>query len=140
MNKARILVIEDNRSLVRLYESILTRKGYDVLAAFNGEEGLQKAREEKPDLIILDIIMPKMDGYEVCRHLRRDPATAAIPVLMLTRKGSLDDSGSSGAQWSYDPHVQERLEGFRVEAHDFVTKPVAAKELLKRVKALLLDW
>ena len=114
-SKGRILVVDDNRSLVRLYKSILTRKGYDVLTAYDGEDGLRMARWHKPDLIILDISMPIMDGYEVYRHLQSDPDTADIPVLMLTR-------------------AQERPEGLDVDANDFLSKPVAAKEMLDWVK------
>ena len=117
-SKARILVVEDNRSLVRVYESILTRKGYEVLSAFDGEDGLRMAIWDKPDLIILDVSMPIMEGDEVYRHLQSDPDTAKIPVLMLTR-------------------TKEPPEGFDADADDFLSKPVAAKEMLERVQALL---
>ena len=118
-SKARILVIDDNRSLVRVYERLLQKEGYVVFTAYDGEDGLRKARWDKPDLIILDIIMPKMNGYEVFRRLKSDPDIADIPVLMLTR-------------------VKERPTGLNdVVALDFLSKPVAAKEMLDRVKALL---
>ena len=114
-SKGCILVMEDNRSLVRLYESILTRKGYDVLSAYDGEEGLRRAISDKPDLIILDIIMPKVNGDEVYRHLQSNPATAKIPVLMLTR-------------------IKEQPEGLNIDANDFLSKPVAAKDMLDWVR------
>ena len=118
-SKARILVVDDNRSLVRVYERLLQKEGYVVFTAYDGEDGLRKVRWDKPDLIILDIIMPKMNGYEVFRRLKSDPDIADIPVLMLTR-------------------VKERPTGLNdVVALDFLSKPVAAKEMLDRVKALL---
>ena len=134
-SKARILVIDDDPSLVLIVERVLQTKGFEVLTAFNGLEGLQKAREEKPDLIILDIIMPRMDGYEVCRRLQNDPATAAIPVLMLTVKGRT--GGRIADARRFDTRVQDRARGFDVGATEFLSKPITAKELVKRVKALL---
>jgi len=126
-SKARILVVDDNRSLVRVFERLLQKEGFEVLTAFSGPEGLQKAREEKPDLIILDVIMPDMDGYEVCRHLQRDPDTARIGVLMLTR---LDLK-------RFAPGAEEGMEGTEVGPMEFLTKPVTAEELLNRVRHLL---
>ena len=137
MGKARILVVEDNRSLVRVYERLLQKEGYEVLTAFDGLEGLQKALKEKPDLIILDIIMPKMDGYEVCRYLKRNPDTATIPVLILTRMGSLGGPDSEKSKRHYYERTKEQLAGFDVGAMDFLSKPVTAKEMLERVKGLL---
>ena len=126
-SKARILVVDDNRSLVRVLEHLLEKEGFEVLTAFDGPEGLQKAREEKPDLIILDIIMPEMDGYEVCRLLQRDPDTARIAVLMLTR---LDLK-------RFTSRDEERIEGLQAGAIDYLSKPVTAKGLLDRVRGLL---
>ncbi len=136
-SKQRILVVDDNHSLVLVLERLLQKAGFDVLTAFDGLEGLQKTREEKPDLIILDIIMPKMDGYEVCRRLKGDPYTADIPVLFLTRKGSLAGPDSIKALRRYYNRVQERLGGFDAGALDFLSKPVTARELLDRVRGLL---
>jgi len=130
----RILVIDDNRSLVKVIEGILTKEGYEVLTAFDGHEGLQKAVAEKPDLVILDIVMPKADGYEVCRLLHDNPATETIPVLMLTVKGQVDealDKETLGARYA------ERRMGFDVGALDFMNKPVKANELLEAVKKLI---
>lgn len=135
--KVRILVIDDNRSLVRLYERLLQKAGYEVLTAFDGLEGLWKALNKKPDLIILDIIMPKMDGYEVCRRLKGNPATADIPVLILTRKGSLAGPDSVKTKRLDHDRVQDRLSGFEAGAMDFLSKPVTDRELLNRVRGLL---
>ena len=138
-SKARILVVDDNRSLVRVLERLLEKNGFQVITAFDGLQGLQRAREEKPDLVILDIVMPEMDGYEVCRHLQCDPDTARIAVLMLTQKGRVDDyiSDLSRDLEPFDHRVQERIEGFEAGALDFLSKPVTARELLNRVSGLL---
>ena len=136
-SKARILVIDDNRSLVRVYKRVLQKAGYKVLTAFDGLEGLWKVLNEKPDLIILDIVMPKMDGYEVCRRLKGNPATVDIPVLILTRKGSLAGPDTVEAKRRDHDRVQDRLSGFEAGAMDFLSKPVTARELLDRVRGLL---
>ena len=133
---ARILVVDDNRSLVRVIEGVLQKNGFQVLTAFDGEEGLRQAKAEKPDLIILDIVMPRMDGYQVCRALQDDPNTSAIPVLMLTVKGQVDDPDLDEA--SVRSGIEERMAGFDVGALDFLSKPVKANELLERVRNLLL--
>ena len=136
-SKARILVIDDNRSLVRVIEGVLQRQGYEVLTAFDGVEGFEKAKKEKPDLIILDIVMPKMDGYEACRHLQRNPATAGIPILMLTVKGQVNEVANPEDQRDYYARIRERLAGFDAGALEFLSKPVTAKELVKQVQRLL---
>jgi two-component system, OmpR family, alkaline phosphatase synthesis response regulator PhoP len=135
--KTRILVIDDNRSLVRLMEGVLQKAGYEVLTAYDGLEGLAKALNGKPNLIILDIIMPEMDGYEVCRRLQRHPMTASIPVLMLTVKGKVDQTVETAKQINFQSRVQDRNEAFDAGAVEFMTKPVTAAQLVKRVKAIL---
>jgi putative two-component system response regulator len=97
---------------------------------------LEKARREKPALIILDIVMPDMNGYEVCSRLQRDKTTASIPVLMLTVKGQLDTVPSQDKR-TYEKRLEERNKGFEVGAIDFVSKPVQAKVLIERIKRLL---
>jgi DNA-binding response OmpR family regulator len=134
-SEAHILVVDDNRSIVRLIEALLQKEGFEVFTAFDGLEGLQKARDEKPDLIILDIIMPRMDGYEVSRLLQDSPDTAAIPILMLTVKGQVDDP--SLGDDALEAGVRERMDGYEAGAVEFLSKPIKAKELLDRVKALL---
>lgn len=134
-SKARILVIDDRERMVKIVQRILEKEGYEVLTAFDGLEGLRKAQEKKPNLIILDIIMPKMDGYEVCRRLQSDPDTAAISILLLTVKGQTDDPNIDDE--TIDARIQERIEGFEAGAVEFLSKPVTSEELLDRVKALL---
>jgi len=134
-SKPRILIVDDSRLTVKLIERVLHKAGFEVLTAFDGKAGLQKAREAKPDLIVLDIMMPKMDGYEVCRHLQANPDTANIGVLILTAKGDVDND--VGQQYELAIRVQDRLQGFDAGAVEFLSKPVKAKELVKRVKAVL---
>jgi len=134
-SKVHILVVDDNRSVVRIIEVLLQREGFEVLTAFDGLEGLQRAREEKPDLIILDIVMPRMDGYEVCRLLQDDPDTAAIPVLILPVKGQVDDPSLDDQ--TIEARIQEQMAGYEAGAMDFLSKPIKARELVKRVRTLL---
>jgi DNA-binding response OmpR family regulator len=135
-SQPRILVIDDNRSLVHIVERLLQKEGFEVLTAFDGTQGLKKARRERPDLIILDIIMPGIDGYQVSRRLQAHPDTAAIPVLMFTVLGQTEVEPADNPG-RYNVRVHQRLEGFECGALEFLSKPVQAKELLKRVKALL---
>jgi DNA-binding response OmpR family regulator len=133
--KARILVVDDDRPTVMIISSILKKQGYEVFTAFDGMNGLRKAREVKPDLVVLDIMMPLLNGYEVCRRLQSNPDTADISVLMLTAKGRIDAEAEEPTQ--YFDSVQDQLRGFDSGAMDFLTKPVKAKEVVRRVKALL---
>jgi len=115
----RILIIEDEASMRTALTDVLEGEGYRPLVAADGEIGLRRALEEKPDLILLDIMMPKLDGFEVCAELRRlDHAT---PVLMLTAKGQVED----------------RVTGLDAGADDYLVKPFSTEELLARVRALL---
>lgn len=116
-----VLVIDDEPEMLRLLDYNLTRAGYAVLTARDGESGLAAARRHGPDLIILDVMMPGMDGLEVCKRLRQEPATASRPVLMLTAKAEEPD----------------RVLGLELGADDYVAKPFGMRELLARVKALL---
>jgi DNA-binding response OmpR family regulator len=133
--KARILVVDDDRPTVMIISSILKKQGYEVFTAFDGMNGLRKAHEVKPDLVVLDIMMPLMNGYEVCRRLQSNPDTADIAVLMLTAKGRIDAEAKEPKQ--YFDRVQDQLRGFDSGAMDFLTKPVKAKKVAQRVKALL---
>ena len=134
MANARILVVDDDRLIVMIIESVLKKEGYEVYTASNGKEGLNKAREVKPNLMILDIMMPEMDGYEVCHCLKRDPDTADIAVLVLTAKADVENAKTS---WQRVGHVQDGPRGFDTGAADFMIKPVKTRDLVQRVKALL---
>jgi CheY-like chemotaxis protein len=131
----QILIIDDNPTIVRIIEMALHSFGYQVASANDGETGLARAKALHPDLIILDIMMPKMNGYEVCQALRADPETAAIRVIMLTAKGGIDDQIPGAG--SYVNNLRERLYGFDVGADDFITKPVKLKELKQRIELLI---
>jgi two-component system alkaline phosphatase synthesis response regulator PhoP len=115
----RILVVEDDPKILKLLSSDLELEGYSVLTAKDGVEGLEQAKNMKPDLIILDVMMPKMNGYDVCRALRKDGSD--IPIIMLTAKGQ----------------EAEKVVGLEIGADDYVTKPFGGMELMARVKALL---
>ncbi len=117
----KILIIDDDLDTLRLVGLMLQRQGYQISAATNGQQGLDKAFEEDPDLILLDVMMPEMDGYEVTRRLRQNPSTMETPILMFTAKTQLDD----------------KVIGFEVGANDYLTKPTHPAELQARVKALL---
>src|SRR6185503_16107067 len=106
---------------LRLVGLMLQRQGYQISAATNGQQGLEKAFDEDPDLILLDVMMPDMDGYEVTRRLRQNPSTLETPILMFTAKTQLDD----------------KVIGFEVGANDYLTKPTHPSELQARVKTLL---
>lgn len=116
-----VLVIDDEPELLRLLDYNLTKAGYLAISARDGPSGLALARRHAPDLVILDILMPGMDGLEVCKALRGDPATAGIPILILTAKAEEAD----------------RVLGLELGADDYVCKPFGVRELLARVKALL---
>ena len=116
---SRILIIEDETQMRTALKDVLEAEDYRVLTAADGEIGLQRAIEEKPDLILLDIMMPKLDGFAVCAELRR--LGHAMPVLMLTAKGQIED----------------RVTGLDVGADDYLVKPFSTDELLARVRALL---
>jgi DNA-binding response OmpR family regulator len=135
MGKAKILCVDDDRPTVTIISGVLKKEAYEVETALDGQEGLKKAREFKPDLIVLDIMMPGMNGFEVCRHLRDDPDTANIAVIMLSARGGVDDP--EGESWKFAGKVQDRLKGYDSGAMEFLTKPVKAKELMQRVKAIL---
>jgi len=120
MARPRILIIEDERGLTDVLNYNLAREGYEVIVAHDGQEGLRKAQMQLPDLILLDLMLPGMDGLEVCRQLRAGELTRAVPILMLTAKAEETD----------------QVVGFSMGADDYVTKPFSVKVLLQRIKAL----
>ena len=119
--KAKILVVDDEPDALELIGFNLKNAGYDVITAEDGNEALKKARTQKPDAILLDLMIPEVDGLEVCKILRRDPATAGIPIIMVTAKAAELD----------------RVLGLELGANDYVTKPFSPRELILRVKNLL---
>jgi DNA-binding response OmpR family regulator len=119
--KQRVLVIDDDPAALRLTGYIFQRAGYEVHEAANGTEGLAKVEEVKPDLVILDVMMPDVSGLEVCQQLRDRSGTAQLPIIMLSAKGQVND----------------KISGFQAGADDYVPKPVAPEELLVRARALL---
>jgi DNA-binding response OmpR family regulator len=121
MDKDRILVVEDEIDILEVVRHNLVREGYEVFCSRDGEEGLKIARKEGPDLVVLDLMLPGLDGIEVCRRLKADPVTRSIPVLMVTAKGEETDV----------------VLGLGVGADDYVSKPFRPRELLARVKAVL---
>lgn len=136
--KARVLIVDDRRSVVWFIERVLQKEGFDIATAFDGLEGLQKVREEKPDLIILDTVMPKMDGYEVYQYLKEDPDADRIPVLFLTNKGeTYERSRIASVVHRPAKGIQGSVEGSQAVAIDFLNKPVRAEELVTRVGTLL---
>ena len=124
--EAKILLIDDDVDFVDATKTVLESKHYQVSVAYNGDEGLQKAREEKPDLIILDIIMPVKDGFTAAEQFKKDSELSKIPVLMLT------SFATRGGETSLSV-----AQGMALEAEDYVDKPVTPEELLKRVEKLL---
>jgi DNA-binding response OmpR family regulator len=121
MGAAKILVIEDEPDIVEVITYNLTREGYEVSSARDGEEGLRKTRQVVPSLVLLDLMLPGIDGVELCRRLKSDQATQSIPIIMVTAKGDESDV----------------VLGLGIGADDYVKKPFSPRELVARVKAVL---
>ncbi len=121
MFKKKILIIDDTEFMTKLITDILSGAGYDVVTASNGLQGVQKVREEKPDLVILDVVMPGMDGFEVCKILRDDESNNLMPIIMLTAQDNEDD----------------KLTGLEIGADDYIIKPFNGRELVSRVRNTL---
>ena len=117
----RILVVDDDKQIVRLVQSYLEKTGYTVLTAFDGEDAMRVIRRERPDLIVLDLMLPKRDGYEITKWLRADQALSATPILMLTAR--VEDG--------------DRILGLELGADDYLTKPFNPREVVARVRAIL---
>ncbi len=121
MAKRKILIIEDDKDIVEMLEYNLQEEGYETVSALNGETGIALAGKEKPDLIILDIMLPIMDGFEVCRALKNDNTVAHIPIIILSAKSQETD----------------KVVGLELGADDYVTKPFSPRELIARTRAIL---
>lgn len=121
MAKGKVLVVDDEIYIVHILDFSLGMEGYEVLTALDGEQALEKAKQEKPDLIVLDIMMPKLDGYETCKMLKADEETRDIPVILLSAKGR---------------NVDQKI-GFEVGADDYITKPFSPRKLVERINSIL---
>ena len=121
MPKSKILIIEDEPDILEVIQYNLEREGHKVIACRNGEQGLSHIRTDNPDLVILDLMLPGMDGVEVCREVKSDPVTQAIPVIMVTAKGEESDI----------------VLGLGIGADDYIAKPFSPRELVARVKVVL---
>ena len=117
----RILIVEDNPSVLRATSHILEKEGYEVLTAVDGLEGLRMARDDNPALLILDVMLPGIDGFEICHSLRSESQTAHLPILMFSAKGQETDKAT----------------GLKVGADEYITKPVAREVLLEKVATWL---
>ena len=118
---ARVLVAEDERDVAELIRYTLAREGFEVVLAANGADALRQAQEGRPDLVLLDLMLPQVNGWELCRRLKQDPATRALPVIMLTARSEEGD----------------KVLGFELGADDYVTKPFSTRELVARVRAVV---
>ncbi|HYE18462.1 MAG TPA: response regulator transcription factor [Tepidisphaeraceae bacterium] len=122
MNKGTILIIDDEKDLIEMVRyNLEDKEGFDAISATDGQSGLEIAQRHKLDLIILDLMMPGIDGLEVCRRLRADPRSARVPIIMLTAKATESD----------------RVVGLEIGADDYITKPFSPRELVARVRAIL---
>jgi CheY-like chemotaxis protein len=121
MDRKKILLVDDSSTVLLMERMILSKSQYDVVTAKDGQEGVEKALAERPDLILMDVVMPRMDGYEACRRIRQQEDTKAIPVIMVTTRGEL----------------QSVETGYASGCTDYVTKPINGLELLAKVKSCL---
>jgi two-component system phosphate regulon response regulator PhoB len=121
MGREKIIIIEDEADILEVIQYNLSREGFKIITSRNGEDGLAKVRKESPDLVLLDLMLPGIDGIEICRQLKQDPVTRAIPVVMVTAKGEESDI----------------VLGLGMGADDYITKPFSPKELVARVHAVL---
>jgi len=121
MSRKKILVVDDEKDIVELVRFNLERDGFKVIPSYNGEDALRLVKSQLPDLIILDLMLPGMDGLEACRIFKRDPSTFSIPIIMLTAKGEEADI----------------VVGLELGADDYITKPFGIKEMIARVKTVL---
>ena len=118
---AKILLVDDEPDFVETVEFFLRGSGYEVFVAKNGKEALEQAEREKPDVVLMDVMMPEMDGLEACRHLKTDPSLKSVPIIMLTAKGQ----------------VQDVKDALAAGAHSYVVKPFNLPDLVERIEMML---
>ena len=138
--KTRILIIDDRHSLVWFIQRVLQQAGHNAICAYDGTDGLQKARQEKPDLIILDTVMPRMNGFQVYHKLQTDNDTSGIPVLFLTIEEGLDKKKLEVPQprrLRRNSHPQRRTDNTRKAVTDFLTKPFTAEQITAKARTML---
>jgi len=121
MAKEKILIVEDEKDIVKMLDYNLKKEGFKTLSAHNGEDGLDMARKENPDLILLDLMLPEMDGLDVCKAIKNEAKTSHIPIIILTAKAQETD----------------KIVGLELGADDYMTKPFSPRELIARIKAVL---
>jgi two-component system alkaline phosphatase synthesis response regulator PhoP len=121
MNKGKILVVDDEVYILHILDFSLNAEGYEVITAEDGEQAIEKAKQEEPDLVVLDVMMPKVDGYEACRKLKQDPKMKDVPVILLTAKGR---------------DIDRKL-GLEVGADDYITKPFSPNKLIEKIGSFL---
>jgi two-component system alkaline phosphatase synthesis response regulator PhoP len=121
MNKGKILIVDDENYILHILDFSLGAEGYEVITAEDGAEAVRKAKEDRPDLVVLDVMMPKMDGFEACRAIKRDPELQGTPVILLSAKGRDID----------------QKQGYEAGADDYITKPFSPGRLVERVHGLL---
>ena len=123
MTRKKILLVDDSNTILMMERMILTKGPYDLVTAANGEEAVTKALAERPDLILMDIVMPKMNGFDACRRIREQEPIKATPIIMVTTRGELQNVET----------------GFESGCNDYVTKPINGAELMAKLKTLLGD-
>ena len=121
MNRKKILLVDDSATILMMERMILNKGPYDLITASNGEEAVNKALAERPDLILMDIVMPTMNGFDACRRIRQEELIKATPIIMVTTRGE----------------VQNMENGFESGCNDYVTKPINATELLTKLRNFL---
>lgn len=121
MNRKKVLLVDDSKTVLLMEKMILAKAPYDIITAADGQEGVSRAAAERPDAILLDVVMPKMNGFDVCKALRSMPATAETPIIMVTTRGE-------------ESNVES---GYANGCTDYITKPINAVELLTKLRVML---
>lgn len=121
MNRKKILIVDDSATTLMMEQMVLRAQPYSIVTAKNGREAIERAASEKPDLILLDVVMPEMNGFEACRRIRQQPATRAVPIIMVTTRGE----------------EQSVESGFESGCSDYITKPINGAELLTKIRGFL---